>query len=161
MNICLCPNCAAKYRKMRNDETAMKRFKNQIFSITELDVINNEQVIIPVEEAEIWFAQTHFAEIQELMRLEDDVKETKKTDTANEQAQEVHEEGDQSGLNVYKGYIGKHLIRKKDGFEGIIQDVNEKYFFVKVIAGKDKGKETKVKVEFVIENKNIYEIKDK
>ena len=161
MNICLCPNCAAKYRKMRNDETAMKRFKNQIFSITELDVINNEQVIIPVEDAEIWFAQTHFAEIQELMRLEDDVKETKKTDTANEQAQEVHEEGDQSGLNVYKGYIGKHLIRKKDGFEGIIQDVNEKYFFVKVIAGKDKGKETKVKVEFVIENKNIYEIKDK
>ena len=69
MHLCLCLNCAKKYRKMRSDNEQMSEFKKRIKGMTEEDIVaKSEKIAISLHGGEIWFTQTHFAEIWELVR---------------------------------------------------------------------------------------------
>lgn len=87
------------------------------------DIESGDYVAISIDDDdELWFTQTHFAEIRELIRLAEEVKESKKTVAA---PVTVEDEGEKSGLSVYSGYIGK-TIRRRDGFVGKVTNVSIK-----------------------------------
>ena len=162
VNLCLCPNCAATYRKWRSDESLMKNVRKVFLTKNDADIENGEYVAIPIDdENELWFTQTHFAEIRELLRLTEEVKITKQEPPVQTSSDD---EGDKSGLSVYSGYIGK-TIRRKDGFVGKVTDVTtngkDTYVHVHVTGGKDVGKNTKIQLSFILKNRNVYTVSDK
>lgn len=69
-HLSLCPLCADRYRKMRRMSSIMNRFKNQIIAISERKIEEAEPVCFKVMDEEIWFTQTHIAEVRELLQLE-------------------------------------------------------------------------------------------
>lgn len=75
MNLCLCPNCATVYKGIRKNNYLMSSFRESIIKTEEKSISDGEQVILPLGNKEIWFAQTHFAEIQELIKLSGETKE--------------------------------------------------------------------------------------
>lgn len=161
VNLCLCPNCAAAYRKLRNNSGIMEAIRKSFLTMKDSDIENSDHVAVPVDEDdELWFTQTHFAEIRELLKLADEVKQTKRT--APTQASS-DEEGEKTGLSVYSGYIGK-TIRRKDGFVGTVTNVttdgNNAYVEVHVTGGKDAGKDTKIQLSFILKNKGVYSISE-
>ena len=159
VNLCLCPNCAAMYRRIRTDQGIMTNLKNAFLTMKDSDIQSGDHVAISIDEDdELWFTQTHFAEIRELFRLAEEVKVPK-----NEQPQQSNknDEETQSGLSVYSGYIGKKIRRRRDGFGGIIENVDDKYLLVRVTEGKDAGKSTKIDLSIFLKNKNdVYTITD-
>ena len=159
LHLCLCPNCAAAYRKFRNNPSIMEIVRNQIFSKPESEIEIGEYVSVALDEDdELWFTQTHFAEIRELMILSEVVKNKKDTAPINASPDDDNEE---SGMSVYRGYIGK-TIRRKDGFAGTITDVSlegtEYYVKVHITAGKDARKDKKIHLSFIRKNKGVYVI---
>lgn len=203
LNLCLCPNCASKYKIIRNKTIEMQRFEKAILSVSEQSVNDSEIVIVPLEEYEIWFTQVHFAEIISLLMLKKEVSEYKKNSSSSSEDDTVHhdkpegvittvrrkpvptftpdstqkeklsspeanqekvKQEKESGLSVYKGFIGKQIRRKLRKFskeydlEGTITNVDDEYIYVNVVQGKDKGKEIKIQLSFVISKKGVYEI---
>ena len=122
MNLCLCPTCASKYRLLRNNDFLMYSLQEDILSLKENEVMNGEQVAIPINDEEIWFTQTHFAEIQALLQLKRDVVK-REPDIVSTSSNDNHDE--RAGLSTYSAYVGKRL-RRKDGFIGIIKNVDQK-----------------------------------
>lgn len=162
LNLCLCPNCAAAYRKWRADESLMKNVRKVFLTKNDTDIESGEHVAVPIDdENELWFTQTHFAEIRELLRLTEEVKITKQEPPTQTNPDDADE---RSGLSVYSGYIGK-TIRRKDGFVGKVTDVTTDgkytYVHVHVIGGKDVGKDTKIQLSFILKNRNVYTVSDK
>jgi hypothetical protein len=161
MNLCLCPNCAATYRKLRASTETMDSVRRAFLTAKDTDIINEDYVAILIDdEAELWFTQTHFAEIRELIKLSDEVKEAKK----NQTIQPILEgEGDKSGMSVYSGYIGKTITRS-DGFVGTVTNIitsnGSTYVEVNVTGGKNAGKETKIDLSFILKNRRVYTVLD-
>lgn len=73
MYLCMCPNCAAVYRQMRENEADLQTFLNHIVNLSEADIDSCDPVEIPFGNKQIWFTQTHIAEIRELMLLENKI----------------------------------------------------------------------------------------
>lgn len=157
MNLCLCPNCATQYRLYRNNESLMKTFKDNIMDVNESEVSNGEQVAIHIGNHEIWFTQTHFAEIQSLLKLSSDVQREVANDILDKK--QTVENTNSDGLSVYSGYVGKHINRVNGDFSGIIISMDEKYIQVKIDSGNKAGLVTKLQTSFVINNKGKYIIK--
>lgn len=70
LNLCLCRDCSAKYRAMRDGNK--DEFKRQIIdALLSLDVeeYSDEYSIKFNEDTTLYFTQTHIAEIQEILRL--------------------------------------------------------------------------------------------
>lgn len=83
INLCLCPNCATVYKGIRKNNVIMSSFREKIIKKGENEIADGEQVIVPLmANTEIWFTQTHFAEIQELIKLSDEVKASAVTQTS-------------------------------------------------------------------------------
>ena len=161
IHLCLCPNCATAYRSLRADAALMSALKNTILSKTEQDIKLDDHVSVAIDDDdELWFTQTHFAEIQELLRLTDEVKNGK---TAAPAQPTADDEDEKSGLSVYSEYIGK-TIRRKDGFVGKVTDVTtsgtDAYVKVLVTGGKDAGKDTSIQLSFILKNKGVYSISE-
>lgn len=157
MHLCLCPNCASLYKKIRNDEYEMNNFKNRILRLSEAEISNGEYVVMDVENQELWFTQTHIAEIKALLQLAEDVKNA---DAVN--PTQSGDEEDKAGLSVYDSYVGK-LIKRKDGFSGQVTKVDGEYVTVEVITpstkgGPQKGDETRIQLSFIISKTGVYEI---
>lgn len=162
VNLCLCPNCAAAYRKMRFNDKIMKNIRDAFLSKKEADIETVDYVAVSIDDDnELWFTQTHFAEIRELMRL---TKEVKVSEPESTEQVSADDEGEKSGMSVYSGYIGKTL-RRMDGFIGKVTDViingKNSYLHVHVIGGKDMGKDMKIQLSFILENRNIYTVSEK
>ena len=155
MHLCLCPNCAAKYRKLRNNETEMEYFKNSILALTESEMTRDDYVAFDFGDCELWFTQIHIAEIQSLIKLALDAQ-----NKGLEAPEVVEDEQEQEGLSVYAAYLGKKLKRKRDGYLGEITaiDIDEDRLTVKTLNGEHAGKEMKIALSFVIQNPNIYQI---
>lgn len=49
MNVCLCPNCAALYRRIRGNTREMDLLRNQFLAIREHDVIGADHVVFKVD----------------------------------------------------------------------------------------------------------------
>lgn len=152
MNLCLCPNCAAVYKQLRYDDSLIEQFKNAILTVKQSEVSVGEQVIIPVGSYEIWFAQTHFAEIQELLILSDQVKKSESASVVTATTEVV---GEEEGLSVYSHWIGKHILRKFDNFSGVIINVDNQYIHVQK---ENSDTITRIQLSFVLQNKKMYVI---
>ncbi len=162
VNLCLCPNCAAAYRRLRTNAEIMDNIRRAFLTKSEADIENVDYVVVPIDdENSLWFTQTHFAEIRELLRLTEEVKKTKSNPPT---AVITDEESEKSGLSVYNGYKGK-TIRRKDGFVGTVEDVTtsgkDTYLAVRITEGKDAGKATKILLSFILKNRSVYTVSDK
>ena len=159
INLCLCPNCAAIYRNIRTDQKRMAELRKDILSRKQEDITSQtEHVAVALDnDDELWFTQTHFAEVQELLRLTDEVKNGGKN--KKPAPKPIEEEKEKSGVSVYAANVGK-VIRRKDGFEGVIKDFVQKgddeYYLVDVRKGKDAGKETRIQLAFILSHKDVY-----
>ncbi len=161
VNLCLCPNCAAIYRKIRANADIMENVRRTILAMKDSDIENSEYVAISIEsDNDLWFTQTHFAEIRELMKLSEEVKSPQSETSV---PVNTDDESEKSGMSVYNSYIGK-TIRRKDGFigtvTGISTDGNNTHVEVHVTGGKDAGKNTKIQLSFFLKNKGVYSISD-
>ncbi|WP_026491444.1 sacsin N-terminal ATP-binding-like domain-containing protein [Butyrivibrio sp. XPD2002] len=155
MYLCMCPNCASEYRRMRSDEYDLQEFLEDINNLDEQDINSNDPVKIQFGNESIWFTQTHIAEIRELMALKDAADEYKepvvrtsdsdipeKTVIVDDfEAEEVH-----AGTDVYKEYIGKRIRHISEGF-GVVKSCDGKYFGIEFEKGPKAGKETKYSIE--------------
>lgn len=68
----LCPHCAKNYRSLRDStqEAPMKQFKRSILHLSQQDIDEANPVCLKLRNYDIWFTQTHVAEIRELLQLE-------------------------------------------------------------------------------------------
>ena len=159
LHLSLCNNCANRYASLRNNSSMMEEFKHRIMEVRNHEVENGEQVIIPLADTEIWFAQTHFAEIQELLKLEEEIKLTdSKSSSQTGDDLTTEDSVEKSGLSVYSEYIGKTITRK-DGFKGTVTKVDPEYLFVETVNQKGEKGETKIQLKFFLSHKSVYEIK--
>lgn len=75
MNLCLCPNCASEYKKMRTASDDVENFLNDISKLEDDEISEEDPVEIDFNGKQIWFTQTHVAEIKELLALQDEADE--------------------------------------------------------------------------------------
>lgn len=68
-HLCLCPSCAREYASVRNNKAAMSQLRNLILGIAKEKINASDPVKMSVSDIEIWFTQTHIAEIKELLLL--------------------------------------------------------------------------------------------
>lgn len=156
MYLCMYPNCASEYRRMRSDEYDLQEFLDEITYLEEQDINSHDPVKIDFGNESIWFTQTHIAEIRELMALKDaadeyvepaskiktleQVKEDASPETVTKEmeedaeAEEVH-----AGTDVYKEYIGKHILHKAEGY-GIVRTCDGKHLGIEFDDGPKAGK---------------------
>ena len=170
MNLCLCPNCAAEYKKMRTDEYDLDYFLEDIENLTDAEIGSMDPVEVEFGNEVIWFTQTHIAEIRELMALQNAADEYKDSTTSvkpkhqptdivdeiDEPEDEPEEEIVVAGTDVYKDYIGKR-VKHKAGGTGIVRGVDEKYISIEFEDGPKAGKTINYSLEMCI-NKGFLEI---
>lgn len=70
LNLCMCNNCAAQYKAVRdgNKEVFRDQMKNSILSL-DISAEENEYIIQINADLSLHFTQTHVAELQEIFRL--------------------------------------------------------------------------------------------
>ncbi len=78
LNICLCPNCAAKFRTLRNDKYLAEQIINSILDVPENEIEENDHVSVAINGYDFWFTPTHIAEIIELLKLKKKATEERK-----------------------------------------------------------------------------------
>lgn len=164
VTLCLCPNCAAAYRKLRTNKTIMDSVRNAFLMANDSSIENSDYVTVPLDDDDqLWFTQTHFAEIRELLKLSEEVKSSKSIKERSASQDIEEDEGSKPGMSVYSGYIGK-TIRRKDGFIGIVTNVTtingKDTVCVHVTGGKDAGKEVQIMLSFLLSNRSVYTITD-
>ena len=71
LHLCLCPQCAFEYRRYRSSENVIKGFLSKIKRLNENDFKKEDPIKVSIEGSEIWFTQTHAAEIRELLNFID------------------------------------------------------------------------------------------
>ncbi len=74
MHLCLCPNCAAKFRAYRNS-SAYSAFQSKLRSLSYEQIKDDSPVIVPLDGEEVWFTQRHIAEIISLLKLQDRIQQ--------------------------------------------------------------------------------------
>ena len=139
----------------------MESVRKAILTKSDADVEAGDYVAVTLDdESSLWFTQTHFAEIRELMQLSEEVKTNKQKEPVRTSEDDESEE---SAMSVYAGYKGK-VVRRKDGFAGKVTEVategEETYLYVHVIGGKNAGKDTKIQLAFILKNRNVYTVSD-
>ena len=78
LNVCLCPNCAAKFRTLRNDKYLADRLIDSILDVSENEIEENDHVSVAINDYDFWFTPTHIAEIIELLNLKKQATEERK-----------------------------------------------------------------------------------
>lgn len=78
MNVCLCPNCAAKFRTLRNDKYQAERLIDSILGVSENQIEENDHISVAINDYDFWFTPTHIAEIIELLKLKKKATEERK-----------------------------------------------------------------------------------
>ena len=84
INLCLCPTCAAKFRRYRNNETTAVAFLRELSLLTQENIETSDPVEIQIDNETIWFTQSHAAEIVELLALQAEDTETTPNDVPQE-----------------------------------------------------------------------------
>lgn len=177
MYLCMCPNCASEYRRMRSDEYDLQEFLEEISYLDEQEINSSDPVKIDFGNESIWFTQTHIAEIRELMALkdaaddyvepkskpkkietihesEDDYENNELGNVTNEPEEDPEAEVVVEGIDVYKDYIGKRVLHKSGGY-GIVRTCDGKYLGIEFEEGSNAGKVTKYSLEICLSKKLI------
>ena len=79
LNICLCPNCASKFRALRNNQFLADRLIESILDVSESEIEENDHISIAINNYDFWFTPTHIAEIIELLKLKKKATEERKS----------------------------------------------------------------------------------
>ena len=103
----------------------------------------------------LWFTHVHFAEIQELLKLSDEVRNQDKKDS-DKLEQPISDE-EESGMVVYKELMGKKITRS-DGFEAEVVSVDTKYLNCKVLKGAKAGQVIQIQLSFFLSHRNVYRV---
>jgi hypothetical protein len=160
MNLCLCPTCASHYRALRNDKGLMDDLRERLVAFREPGSTDADQVIVTIGEDELWFTQTHFAEIQELLKLTDDVKNgasPKGVKDANRTKASTSDSDDESksGLSVYQEYIGKRVRHKGAKITGKVVACDGQYISILAETGEKAGNTIKYDLSMCIKGKHL------
>lgn len=160
MNLCLCPNCASEYKKMRADEYDLRYFLDDIENLSDAEIGSMDPVEVEFGNETIWFTQTHIAEIRELMALQQAADEYKDNGahSTKPSAKKVEEEEDDpeaevvvSGTDVYKEYIGKK-VKHKAGGTGVVTKCDGKYISIQFSTGPKAGQTINYSLEMCLKN---------
>lgn len=139
MNLCLCPNCAQKFREFRNNSYQSSRLIEEILHVSESEMDSDCHVSVAVGDYDFWFTQIHIAEITELLKLKKQAKNEKRSPapvvlgtTQEKNSYTLHPETTQkisaskatsstskdeddefcSDMSAYKEIIGKRIYHK-------------------------------------------------
>lgn len=95
LHICLCPNCAAKFEILRNNEIFVKNVITKIRTLSNDQINeNNKPVAVSYGNEELWFKQVHISEIRDLLNLMDDsITSAKKNSASSEAAKKLKNSG--------------------------------------------------------------------
>lgn len=158
MNLCLCPNCATKYRSIRGNNVSMNLFRERIKAVKENYILGHEHITLQLEDKEIWFTQVHIGEIQALLTLKSEAK-----NVINLAQGKNTEKDSKNGHNAYLAYEGKYLI--KEGFVGkvlkVVLDTNEEnngYLKVKVLKGRKIDSVIDLQLYFLRTHPDVYQV---
>lgn len=171
MYLCMCPNCASEYRRMRSDEYDLQEFLDEITYLEEQDINSHDPVKIDFGNESIWFTQTHIAEIRELMALKDAADEYVETASKTKIPEQVKEKGSpetatkepeedadaevvHAGTDVYKEYIGKRILHKVDG-SGIVRTCDGERLEIEFDEGPKAGETKKYSIDKCISKELI------
>lgn len=160
MNLCLCPNCAREYKKMRADSDEAERFLNSIAELEESEINEADPVEVDFDGEPLWFTQSHIAEIRELMALQDEAESysensSKKLDTRSHREAEdtatSEEEPVKAGTAVYKEYVGKRVYHKGHKSHGTVISCDGTYIEVHFEDGNRAGKNVRFSLQMCLE----------
>ena len=160
MNLCLCPNCAFEYKKMRADENDLRYFMEDIENLSDAEIGSMDPVEVEFGNETIWFTQTHIAEIRELMALQQAADEYKdngapSTKSSTKKVEEVEDDPEAevvvSGIDVYKEYIGKK-VKHKAGGTGVVTKCDGKYISIQFSTGPKVGQTINYSLEMCLKN---------
>lgn len=137
MYLCLCPNCASKFRDFRNNPDLLSALISKIMNLSESDLSGEDHISVTVNDFDFWFTQTHIAEITELLKLKHQADIAKKeihgnveadrkshqaiTDTsvipvsnapAFEFRMDVPKKNTSDAEKTYKEYVGKRVFHR-------------------------------------------------
>ena len=70
MHLCLCRNCASKYRKFRLDEKMMEKVRKMIEELPISDLYMASPVELKLPRKKLWFTPLHLAEVKLLIDLQ-------------------------------------------------------------------------------------------
>lgn len=158
MNLCLCPNCAAEYKKMRASAYDVERFFEDIEDLTETQISASDPVEVEFDNESIWFTQTHIAEIKELRALQEAADKFKdgaggeqKKPVNSQPEEEDSEEVIITGTDIYRDYVGKK-IKHKAGGTGIVRTCDGKYIGIEFSTGSKAGKTINYSLQMCLSN---------
>ena len=164
MHLCMCPNCASEYRRMRSDEYALQDYMEEIINLEDEDINSNDPVKIDFGNESIWFTQTHIAEIRELMALKNAADEYNEpvlmTDSSDiteyivEAEDDMGDEEAHAGTDVYKEYIGKRIYHKAEGY-GVVRFCDGRFLGIEFEKGQKAGKVTNYSLEVCLSKRLI------
>lgn len=160
MNLCLCPNCAREYKKMKSDSDNVQCFLNSITELEDSEISGTDPVEMKFDGESIWFTQSHIAEIRELMTLQNEADNyskdlSKKAGMRNiredEAAVTSAEELVNVGTDVYKEYIGKRIYHTGHKAYGIVINCDGTNIEVQFENGNRAGQNVKFSLQMCIE----------
>lgn len=181
LNVCLCPNCAAKFRTLRNDKYLADRLIDSILDVSENEIEENDHVSVAINDYDFWFTPTHIAEIIELLKLKKKAaeerkaqpqtaskpkpKEVAKAPESNRVAPvqpvkeetpcstpEPEEEGLQSDTSAYGELIGRRVFHKSKKAYARVVGCDGEYVVLNFESGDKAGQDVKYNLTICLNN---------
>ena len=181
LNVCLCPNCAAKFRTLRNDKYLADRLIDSILDVSENDIEENDHVSVAINDYDFWFTPTHIAEIIELLKLKKKAAEERKAQlqtASNPKPKEVakapesnrvapvqpvkeetphstpepEEEGLQSDTSAYGELIGRRVFHKSKKAYARVVGCDGEYVVLNFESGDKAGQDVKYNLTMCLNN---------
>ena len=181
LNVCLCPNCAAKFRTLRNDKYLADRLIDSILDVSENEIEENDHVSVAINDYDFWFIPTHIAEIIELLKLKKKAAEERKAQpqTASKpnakavakapesnraapvqpvkeetppSTPEPEEEGLQSDTSAYGELIGRRVFHKSKKAYARVVGCDGEYMVLNFESGDKAGQDVKYNLTMCLNN---------
>lgn len=171
LHLCLCAECHDTYSLMRKNSDLMVDLYNELYTIDNTFISSCDPVKIRIGEKELWFTQIHIAEINELLKLAQTVKDC--IDGTKEEKEKAgdHEAVDLFVMSInekYRALVGKRVRHKGRGETGVVQAFDEgpasdylqkSYLRVLMETGRDKGSVLSFSIQ-ILEQKAFLEVID-
>lgn len=160
MNLCLCPNCAREYKKMRAASDKVQWFLNSIAELDDNEIDSADPVELDFDGEPIWFTQSHIAEIRELMALKSEAESYSENSSKHSHNRSVgetkiavisEEEEVTAGTDVYKEYVGKRVYHKGHKANGTVISCDGTYIDVHFEDGNREGKTVRFLLKMCLE----------
>lgn len=161
MNLCLCPNCAREYKRMRASSDEAEGLLDSIAELEDSEINGAAPVEIDFDGESIWFTQSHVAEIRELMALQNEAenyseilskKPNDRSNREDEVAANAEDEPVKAGTDVYKEYVGKQVYHKGYKAYGTVISCDGTYIVMHFEEGNRAGQDVMFSLQACLEN---------